>query len=463
MLLALTPLLILLGTTLAVLVAIAIRRNHAVAAGLTLAGLCAASLSLCLSAGDPARQATALLLVDPYALFFTGLIVATAAVVVVLAYNYLERHAVRREEFYPLLLMATIGCAVMSASVHFVSLFLGLEVLSVSLYAMVAFLRNFKGPLEAGIKYLVLASASAAFLLFGMALLYADSGSLEFTAAIHGSPVAIVMILVGLGFKLALVPFHFWTPDVYEGAPAPVAAFVATASKTAVFAVLMRFLQLSDAHNSASILTVLTIIAIASMVAGNVMAILQTNVKRILAYSSIAHLGYMLAALVAGGSSAAEAVAFYLAAYTVTILGAFAIVGVLSTADGDAAQLDVYRGLFWRNPATAVLFTAMLLSLAGIPSTLGFVSKFYVLATGAAANAWALVVTLVLTSVFGLFYYLRIVVTLFSAAPTREPAAVRIAPATGIVMAALGLALIGFGVYPGPLLALIRSAVLAHL
>jgi len=404
-----------------------------------------------------------LLVADRYARLFTGLIVATAAVVVLLAYSYLEKHAVRREEFYPLLLMATIGCAVMSASVHFVSLFLGLEILSVSLYVMIAFLRSSKAPLEAGIKYLVLAAASAAFLLFGMALIYADTGTLEFTGAIHAAPVAIVLIIVGLGFKLALVPFHFWTPDVYEGAPAPVAAFVASASKTAVFAVMMRFFQVAGAHNSGAIVTVLAIISIASMVAGNLLAILQTNVKRILAYSSIAHLGYMLAALVAGGSSAIEAVAFYLAAYTVTILGAFAIVSVLSNAEGDAAQLDLYRGLFWRHPAIAVLFTGMLLSLAGIPSTLGFVSKFYVIATGAAANAWALIVILVLTTVFGLFYYLRVVVALFSAPPELEPAAIGIAPSTGIVFATLGLALVGFGLYPGPLLDLIRAAVTAHL
>ncbi len=459
MLSALTPLLILLGTTLVVLLAIAVRRHHAVTAGLAFAGLAAAFASLCLAAGSAPRPATMLMVADNYSRFFTGLIVATAAGIVVLAYGYLEKHGIQREEFYPLLLMATIGCAVLAASIHFVSFFLGLEILSVALYAMIAYLRDRKGPLEAGIKYLILAAASAAFFLFGIALIYADRGMLEFAGAGRAAPAALVLILIGIGFKLALVPFHLWTPDIYEGAPAPVAAFVATASKTAVFAVLVRFAQMSGARDSGAMLTVLSIIAIASMLAGNLLALLQNNVKRIVAYSSIAHLGYVLVALIAAGNSAAEAVAVYLVAYCATILGIFAVITALSTNAGDAAELDAYRGLFWRRPAIAAVFTAMLLSLAGIPATLGFLGKFYVIAAGAANNAWALIIILVVSSVIGLFYYLRVVVTLYAADRTQERAAAGISPATGVIIGLAAVIVIGLGIYPTPLVRLIRAAV----
>jgi NADH-quinone oxidoreductase subunit N len=459
MLAPLLPLLILLGTTLVVLLAIAIRRDHGVTAGLTIAGLGAALVSICLAAGTPARGITSLLIADGYSRFFTGLIVATAGVIVVLASSYLEKHAIEREEFYALLLMATLGCSVLAMSRHFVSFFLGLEVLSVGLYAMIAYLRDLKSPLEAGIKYLILAAASAAFFLFGIALVYADSGTLEFAGAAQTRPAAIVLILVGVGFKLALVPFHLWTPDIYEGAPAPVAAFVATASKTAVFAVLVRFFTMSAAYQSRGTITALTIVAIASMLTGNLLALVQNNVKRIVAYSSIAHLGYVLTALVAGGSAATEAIAVYLMAYTVTILGIFATITALSTPEGDAAELESFRGLFWRRPAIAVVFTAMLLSLAGIPATLGFVSKFYVIVVGAGASAWTLMVVLVVSSVIGLFYYLRVVVTLYAAETSPSLSSVRVSPATGVVLGVLAAILIGLGIYPAPLLSLIRAAV----
>jgi NADH-quinone oxidoreductase subunit N len=463
MLAPLIPLLILLGTTLVVLLAIAIRRNHGVTAALTLTGLGAALVSICLAAGTPSQEITSLLIADGYSRFFTGLIVATAGVIVVFASSYLEKHAIEREEFYALLLMATLGCSVLAMSRHFVSFFLGLEILSVALYAMIAYLRDLKSPLEAGIKYLILAAASAAFFLFGIALVYADSGTLEFAGAAQTGPAAIILILIGVGFKLALVPFHLWTPDIYEGAPAPVAAFVATASKTAVFAVLVRFFTMSAARQagvqSGGTLTALAIVAIASMLTGNLLALLQNNVKRIVAYSSIAHLGYVLTALIAGGSAATEAIAVYLMAYTVTILGIFATITALSTSEGDAARLEAFRGLFWRRPAIAVVFTTMLLSLAGIPATLGFVSKFYVIAVGAGASAWTLMVVLVVSSVIGLFYYLRVVVTLYAAETSPELPSVRVSPATGVVLGVLAAILIGLGIYPAPLLSLIRAAV----
>jgi NADH-quinone oxidoreductase subunit N len=395
-----------------------------------------------------------------------GLIIASAAAVAVLCYQYFENHDGRREELYLLLLLATLGCAVLVTSIHFVSFLLGLEILSISLYAMVAYFKGREEALEAGIKYLILASASAAFLLFGMALIYADAGTMEFSrirdASLSGASLAlllpgIVLTVTGIGFKLGVVPFHMWTADVYQGAPAPVTAFVATTSKTAMVALLLRYLSFGAIQYRAVFL-VFSVIAIASMCVGNLLALRQTNVKRVLAYSSIAHFGYILVAFLSGTTMAAGAVSFYLVAYTVTLLAAFGIVTVLSSGEGDAADLEDYRGLFWRRPLIAGIFTAMLLSLAGIPATMGFLGKFYVVAAGAAASAWLLIIVLVLTSVAGLFYYLRIVVTLYSDPPPSPAPIPPLARGSAFVIGLLATVLIWLGVYPTPLLNLIRTA-----
>ena len=458
---ALLPLILLAGTANVVMLAIAFKRNHALAAGLTLAGLAAAFLSLFAASPLAPRQVTSLLLVDQYALFYMGLIIISAAAVAVLSYEYLEKRDGRREELYLLLVLATLGCAALVASSHFVSFLLALEILSISLYAMIAYLQDQKLALEAGIKYLILASASAAFLLFGAALIYADTGTMSFSRLGANAPGSlllsgIVLTITGIGFKLAVVPFHLWTPDVYEGASAPVGAFVATTSKGAMVALVLRYFSFSGTLEYRPVFLVFSVIAIASMCAGNFLALRQRNVKRILAYSSIAHFGYILVAVLAGRAMATQAVSFYLVAYFATILVSFGCVAVLSNSERDADDLEDYRGLFWRHPVIAGVFTAALLSLAGIPATMGFLGKFYVLAAGASVAAWALILVLVLTSVAGLFYYLRIVVALYSAPP--EPAPVQtVSPRGAFVVVVLAVLLIYFGVYPSPLLNLIRT------
>jgi NADH-quinone oxidoreductase subunit N len=451
---------------------IALKRNHRLAAGLTLAGLVAAFFSIWPAAQFAPRHVTSLLIEDPYALFYTGLIIASGAAVAALLYRYLEDRQSFPEELYLLLVLATLGSVVLVASSHFVSFFLGLEILSVSLYGMIAYLRDRRISLEAGVKYLILAASSAAFLLFGMALIYAQTGTMEFARIREISAGAagltlllpgVALTITGIGFKLGVAPFHLWTPDVYEGAPAPVTAFVATASKSAMAALLLRYFYTSGMQPGNGVLfLVFAIIAIASMSAGNLLALMQTNVKRILAYSSIAHFGYILVAFVAGGPLALQAVSFYLVAYTVTTLGAFGIVTVLSEPDRDADALDDYRGLFWRRPMIAGIFTAMLFSLAGIPATMGFMAKFNVLGAGVSAESWALIIILIVTSAMGLFYYLRIVVALFSTQRSTAPLRA-LSPAGGFVLAVLTVLLIWFGVYPAPLLELIRASMVGLL
>lgn len=464
---ALLPFLILGVSSAAIMLVLAFYRDHKLTAMMTLAGFAFSAASLSWIRYLSPRQVTPLILVDQYALFYMGLILTAGFVVAALAYAYLEVHQGHREEFYLLLIVATLGCSVLTAASHFISLFLGVELLSVSLYALAAYLRHSNKSVEAGVKYLILAAVSSAFILFGIALVYAETGSMSFAviasqaagAGVHGLPflAGIILIISGLGFKLAVVPFHLWTPDVYEGAPAPVTAFIATASKGAVFALLLRYFTKLDMHQYPALMLAVSIIAAASMFAGNFLALLQTNVKRILAYSSISHLGYLLVTILASGPMAATAAAFYLTAYFVTTLSAFGVVAVLSSGERDADHLDDYRGLVWRRPWLAGVFTIMLFSLAGIPLTAGFVGKFYIVAAGVGSALWPLVVVLAINSVIGLFYYLRIVVALFSAAEKHQagPAPSR---SSSAVLAALTALLVWLGVYPGPVIELINKA-----
>lgn len=463
---ALLPLIVIAGLSVLVMLATAVRRNHAFTLGLSVAGLAAAFGCTWLAGSVEPRQVTALLIIDDYSLFYFRLLIAAVFAVAILSHDYLRKRDLHREELYILLLVATLGAMVLVASSHFASFFLGLETLSISLYAMIAYLRMSR-PLEAGIKYLVLAAASAAFLLFGMALVYADLGTMEFSRmsqmlqGIRNGTLLIAgmaLIITGIGFKLAVVPFHLWTPDVYEGAPAPVTAFIATVSKGAMFALLLRYFYSAGGIAERHIVLVFTIVAIGSMIAGNLLALLQDNVKRILAYSSIAHMGYLLVAFLVSGQFAVEAVTFYLVAYFVTTLGAFGIISVMSTANGEPEQMEDYRGLFWRRPAIAGVFTAMLLSLAGIPVTAGFIGKFYIVAAGASSARWALIIILVVSSVIGLFYYLRLVAMMY-AAPDAQPTTNAV-PATsmgGVVLATLTGLLLWLGIYPNPVLHMIQN------
>jgi NADH-quinone oxidoreductase subunit N len=305
-----------------------------------------------------------------------------------------------------------------------------------------------------------------------MALVYAETGTMTVSglaplliAGLGAQDVVValgvVLLLVGVGFKLAVVPFHMWTPDVYQGAPAPVTAYIATVSKGAMFALLLRYFRPVSLDPGSTLFLVFAAVAIASMVAGNLLALRQDNVKRILAYSSIANLGYLLVAFLATGERAAIAVTFYLVAYFATTLVAFGVVTALSTPARDAESMDDYRGLARTRRWTAAAFTVALLSLAGMPLTMGFIGKFYVVAVGAGSALWALVIVLVLTSTVGLYYYTRIVVAMWVRRPDESADAVSAAVGGGsaAVLAALTAFLIVFGVYPAPLIQLIERAV----
>jgi NADH-quinone oxidoreductase subunit N len=467
------PLIILGVSAVVVMLQAALHRNHKAAVFLTLAGLVLAGVTLPAVSQNAPLRFTSLLLIDRFAILYIGLLFAASIATVLLSYGYLQQFDGNREEYYILLLLAAAGATVLAASDHFVAFFLGLEILSVSLYALVAYPHLTEGHIEAGVKYLILAAVSSAFVLFGMALVYAASGTMTFGQfgallhRLHPEEMNMVMLtgagllVVGIGFKLAVVPFHLWTPDVYQGAPAPVTGFVATVSKGAALALLIRIFPPADIQAGGPLYTVFALIAAASMMAGNLLALLQSNVKRILAYSSIAHLGYLLTAYLAGGVLAVTAITFYLIAYFVTTLGAFGIVVLLSGPQHEAEHLDDYRGLFWRRPWLAGVFTAMLLSLAGIPLTVGFIGKFYLVLVGVGSDLWTLVIILVVTSTIGLYYYLRIIVAMFVQQPDKKdtgpPTPLSLPGA--LTLATLTVLLVWLGVVPAPVIDLIQAMI----
>lgn len=469
---ALVPLMTLSAVAVLVMLEIAVRRNHLVIAATTALGLAATMGSFAFIRAVVPRQVTPLLIVDGYSIFFMLLVLCVALAVTLLSYTYLSHRSREREEYYLVLLLATLGAMVLSASCHFASFFIGLEILSVSLYALVAYTRSQWRSIEAGVKYLILSGTSDAFLLFGMALIYSQTGELRFVgiaqSVLLGNAAIVTMgsclLATGIGFKLSLVPFHLWTPDVYQGAPAPVTGFLATVSKVAVFAVLFRYYLLIDLNAHAGLQTVLAILAAVSMIAGNLLALLQTNVKRILAYSSIAHMGYVLVALLAGRVLGLQAAAYYLVAYSITTIGAFGAITVLSTGGRDLDGLEDYSGLGWTRPWVGGVLAAMLLSLAGIPLTAGFIGKFYVLTAGVGSSLWWLALILVITSVIGLYYYLRVILTLYSTA-TNGPVPLPEKPSVvdNVVLAVLAILLVWLGVWPLSLVRFMEMTVLAGL
>lgn len=462
-LVGLLPLIIVATTAILVMLGIAWQRHHSGTAALTVGGLVLALTSLPLASA--AAASPPLMVLDGIALMGSVLVLASALAITAMSPHYLANDTGPQEEFYLLLLCAVTGALGLVASNHMAMLFISLELLSMPLYGMLAYRFRTERSLEAGIKYLVLSAAATAFLLFGMALLYARTGQLEFgalTAAFTGGPDpwilgGAVLIVVGLGFKLSIMPFHLWTPDVYQGGIAPATLVLATISKLAVFLVLLRLMMVVPAFESEWLRNLISLLAFISMLGGNLLALFQLNLKRLLGYSSIAHLGYLLIAIAVEGPLSVETSGVYLFTYVVATLGAFGVIMHMSSPHHgeDAAELHHYRGLFWRSPWLAAVMTLSMLSLAGIPLTAGFIGKFYIIALGVADSRWWLVGGVVAGSAIGLFYYLRVMVTLYLPEPGSQPRGrrdgkqKRASELTLIVIAVLILLL---GIYPVPMI-----------
>lgn len=471
--LSVIPLFILTSSAILIMFSISVKRNHKIIYVITALSLIGDFIYLASYNAKVKWIIEPLFIFDGFGIFNMGLILLTAVAVTMISYAYFEQREERKEEYYILLILATLGACTLVISKHFVSLFLGLEILSVSLYSMIAYLRGRARSDEAGIKYLIMAAFSSAFLLFGMALVYSSTGSMDFKtigqhlSALPDLPLVTMtgfgLIVVGIGFKLSVVPFHMWAADVYEGAPAPVTAFIATISKGGMIALLVRFFTAINGYQYQSLTLMFTVIAIISMFVGNLLALGQNNVKRILAYSSIAHMGYILVAFLAGQELGVEAVSFYLVAYFITSVGAFGIVAMLSDRDRDAELMEDYRGLLWRRPWTAAALAAMLLSLAGIPLTAGFVGKFYVVAAGVNMDLWVLVAMLAVNSALGLYYYIKIIAVMFESREGEPEPTDMLRPSayivSGVTLSILVGLLIWVGIYPEWIMDVIKKFV----
>jgi NADH-quinone oxidoreductase subunit N len=466
---AILPVLILFGGALVALLGSAFARRGAQAPFVlfTLAVLAAASASsLWLWDREPATVLEGMASVDRLAVIGTLALCGIGGFAAYLGFHYFERDEYRRNEFYALMLFALGGMALLVAAADLIVVFLAIEVLSLSLYVLTA-LTFRRGPTEAAMKYFLLGAFASAFLLYGVAMSYgaAATTSIQGLArALSGTGgsqalalVGALLLIVGLGFKVSLVPFHMWTPDVYQGAPSPVTAFMAAATKVAVFVALVRVLDVAFGALQWDLAPAVAALSAVSMVVGSVLAIAQRDVKRMLAYSSIAQAGFILSAFVSPDSEAIAAALFYLIAYGAAVLGAFGVVMLISGGIHEQTGFDRFRGLGRRQLALAVLLTVFLLSLAGIPPTAGFAAKVLVFGAATDAGYWPLVLIGALASVVGAFFYLRVVALMAMQEPEGEDVA-DTSPLPRLVLAVPALSVIVLGIVPGVIVPLLQEA-----
>jgi len=417
-----------------------------------------------------------MLLADACTRFFDCLLIGAALVTALLSLDYLDE--LQRGEYWALLLFATAGMMIVVHAANFLTVFLGLETLSLALYVLTGFRRGRERAVEAALKYFFLGAFAAAFLVYGMALIYGTTGTLEIgSLAVRiasGRPPALALaglalLLVGLAFKVSAVPFHMWTPDVYEAAPTPIVGFMSVATKAAAFAALLRILVVGLTPLSAGWTSVAAALAFLSMLTGNFVALSQRSLKRMLAFSSIAHAGYILVGIAAWGAGGKEAVLFYLAAYGLMNLGAFAVLSSLER-QGEGILLYDLSGLAKRRPWTAAAMALFMLSLAGVPATAGFVGKFYLFYAAVQAGWVKLALFAVVYSAVAAYYYLRVIVVMYMHAPPKAVADGDAAPvlpvpefapprlAATLVLALTAAGVLVFGLLPSPLLDWVNSA-----
>ncbi len=424
---ALLPLFIIGLTVVILMLNIAWKRNYLINTIITVIGLSFSFFSLHFLNQNNIININ-LLQIDGHTIFYTSLILLSSLGTCILAYPYLIHYLDNREEFCLLIAISTIGCLILVSANHLVSLFLGFELSSLPLIGLIGYIYYEKFSIEAAIKYMLLSSVASAFLLFGMALIYSESGNLlienigkNLQEHITNQPFILIglgMMMVGFLFKLSLVPFHLWTPDIYQGAPLPTCAFLSTASKIANFSILMRLFLYMPSDNSKSLYLLLSIISCCSIVFGNLMAMNQRNIKRFLGYSSISHFGYLLVILIAlkkNNQFSEEAAAIYCINYLFTNLGVFGVLSLIfSQYEYSRFKLSPsYQGLFFYKPVLSIVMTIMMLSLAGMPTTLGFISKFFILSISINAHLWFLTGIIILGSTVGLYCYLRIIISLY--------------------------------------------------
>jgi NADH-quinone oxidoreductase subunit N len=453
--------------------------GRAPAAALSLAGLVAGLVAVIVIASGRGRGAVLAgsVAADEYALFFQGLILSIAILAVLLSPSYLRETGTDRGEYYALLLFAVVGMMGLVSALELVAVFVALEIMSVAVYAMAGLRRDREESQEAALKYFITGSFSSAFLLYGIAVLYGLTGTTSLTriadvlrsgaaspvAGSAGAATALALVgtgllLVGFGFKVASVPFHMWAPDAYEGAPTTVTALMAAGVKAAAFGGFVRIFQQALPDLAAQWQPAVAVLAVVTMVVGNLGALAQSNLKRMLAYSSVAHAGYLMTALVAAPGRGTEAILFYLVTYAAVNLGGFGAFAALTRSGREPLTLSDMAGLSTRRPLLAAALTVFLVSLTGVPVSGGFVGKFYLFSAAVGAGYVSLAIVGMLMSVVSAYYYLRVVIAMYMREPEGEDTWSPIGAGAGLALAVSTVVVLVLGVYPGPVMDWARMA-----
>ena len=440
------------------------------AAYLSLLGIAFAFISCICLWGKSKYAFSGMILVDNFSLFFILVFLISAGVTILMSINYMKEEGMGFGEFYALILFATVGMMFMAVGANLITIFLGLETMSISIYVLAGFLRTNNKSNESALKYLLLGAFSSAFLLYGIALIYGATGTTDLKGISEFLSKAVSLedpmlwtgmglLVVGFGFKVATVPFHMWTPDVYEGAPTSVTAFMAVGVKAAAFAAFVRVFSHSLSSLQADWSNLLWILAVLTMTLGNFAAIAQTNIKRMLAYSSIAHAGYIMVGMVAASELGTSSILFYMLAYAFMNLGAFGVIIVYGRKGEENLNINDYSGIGFKYPALALLMAVFMFSLAGIPPMAGFVGKFYIFSAAVKAGYIWLAVIGVMNSLVSVYYYLRITVMMYMKEPEKDFGVLRWSPSIviALIIAVFGTLLIG--IYPSPYLDLAKESV----
>jgi NADH-quinone oxidoreductase subunit N len=455
------PLTIVTVTALVVIIIDAlVKKNASITWWISLAGLLLTFVAAETAVGTKGTAFGGMVTTGGFADYFTMVFVAAGLTSILLSHSYIRKEQLEAGEYYALVLIGVAGMILMASAADLIIFFLGLEIMSICFYVLAGFARNRAESTEAALKYFLLGAFATGFLLFGIALVYGTVRGTDLSAIIHAAPglaqspwfmVGLAMILIGLAFKVAAVPFHMWVPDVYEGSPTTVSAFMSTGGKSAAFAVMLLLFAPGVMHSAASLRTVLSVIAALSMIVGNVIAISQISIKRMLAYSSIAHAGYILVGVVGANPTGSSGVLFYLMAYTMMNVGAFGVLSILESRDGQNLTFDDYAGLSAKRPLLAALMAVFMFSLAGVPPFAGFFGKYYVFVGAIEGGYTWLAILGVIMSVVSAYFYLRLVVVMYF----KDQVSVIDEPvhASGVLALVLSaLVLLGLGVYPSIIL-----------
>jgi len=443
------------------------RRSGLVIPYLGLVGIIVAIIANFALIGESYVAFSGMVTVDRMTIVLNFLFLVTAGLSLLLSISYSSQVDVEFIEFTPLILFATIGMMLMGAAESLMIIFLGLETMSIALYILAGFRRTNRYSLEAALKYFLLGAFATGFLLYGIALLYGVVGSTNLTKILEYfsansldanllSLMGLGLLIVGFGFKVALVPFHMWTPDVYEGAPMPVTAYMSVGAKAAGFAAILRVFSLSAFSVSFEWTQVLWILAVFTMTVGNILALVQDNIKRMLAYSSIAHAGYILIGVVASNELTVPYVLFYLIAYLFMNLGAFAVATIVSGKNENRQKIKYFSGLGYTQPVLALVLAVTMFSMAGFPPTAGFMAKFYLFSAALKSGYLWLVIIGVINSLISVYYYIGIVVIMYMKDPVDEKRIDRIVPGVGLVILIAILGIFYLGIFPSGMLGVLR-------